>query len=39
MKEFLMTILTLQLGEIVIKKRASHPSSIRKPDLDFLKTS
>ena len=29
--------LTLQLRKIAIKKRASHPSSIREPDLDFRK--
>ena len=33
---FLMT-LTPQLRKIAIKKRASHPSSIREPDLDFRK--
>ena len=29
--------LTPQLRKIAIKKRASHPSSIREPDLDFGK--
>ena len=29
--------LTPQLRKIAIKKRASHPSSIREPDLDFRK--
>ena len=28
---------TPQLRKIAIKKRASHPSSIREPDLDFRK--
>ena len=32
-----MMTLTPQLRKIAIKKRASHPSSIRKPDLDFRK--
>ena len=35
--EFLMMTLTPQLRKIAIKKRASHPSSIRDPDLDFRK--
>ena len=35
--ENLMMTLTPQLREIAIKKRASHPSSIREPDLDFRK--
>ena len=35
--DILMMILTTQLRKIAIKKRASHPSSIRKPDLDFRK--
>ena len=35
--EILMMILTPQLRKIAIKKRASHPSSIREPDLDFRK--
>ena len=33
--EILMMTLTPQLRKIAIKKRASHPSSIRKPDLEF----
>ena len=37
MTEILMMILTPQLGKIANKKRASHPSSIREPDLDFRK--
>ena len=37
MTEILMMTLTPQLGKIAIKKRASHPSSIREPDLDFGK--
>ena len=37
MIEFLMMTLTPQLRKIAIKKRASHPSSIREPDLDFRK--
>ena len=32
-----MMTLTLQLRKIAIKKRASHPSSILEPDLDFRK--
>ena len=32
-----MMTLTPQLKKIAIKKRASHPSSIREPDLDFRK--
>ena len=32
-----MKTLTPQLRKIAIKKRASHPSSIREPDLDFRK--
>ena len=32
-----MMTLTPQLRKIPIKKRASHPSSIREPDLDFRK--
>ena len=39
MTEILMMTLTPQLRKIAIKKRASHPSSIREPDLDFRKTS
>ena len=37
MTETLMMTLTPQLRKIAIKKRASHPSSIREPDLDFRK--
>ena len=37
MTEILMMTLTPQLRKIAIKKRASHPSSNRKPDLDFRK--
>ena len=37
MTEILMMTLTPQLKRIAIKKRASHPSSIREPDLDFRK--
>ena len=37
MTEILMMTLTPQLRKIAIKKRASHPSSIREPDLDFEK--
>ena len=37
MREILMMALTPQLSKIAIKKRASHPSSIREPDLDFRK--
>ena len=33
--ETLMMTLTSQLQKLAIKKRASHPSSIREPDLDF----
>ena len=32
-----MMTLTSQLRKIAIKKRASHPSSIREPDFDFRK--
>ena len=35
MTEVLMITLTPQLRKIAIKKRASHPSSIREPDIDF----
>ena len=35
--EILTMTLTPQLRKIAIKKRASHPSSIREPDLDFRK--
>ena len=37
MTEILMMTLTPQLPKIAIKKRASHPSSMREPDLDFRK--
>ena len=37
MTEILMMTLTPELRKIAIKKRASHPSSIREPDLDFRK--
>ena len=37
MTEILMMTLTPQLRKIAIKKRASHPYSIREPDLDFRK--
>ena len=37
MTDILMITLTSQLRKIAIKKRASHPSSIREPDLDFRK--
>ena len=37
MTEILMITLTPQIRKIAIKKRASHPSSIRKPDLGFRK--
>ena len=37
MTEILMMTLTPQLRKIALKKRASHPSSIREPDLDFGK--
>ena len=37
MTEILMITLTPQLRKIAIKKRASHPSSFREPDLDFRK--
>ena len=32
-----MMTLTPQLRKVAIKKRASHPSSIQEPDLDFRK--
>ena len=35
--EILMMTVTPQLQKIAIKKRASHPSSIRKPDIAFRK--
>ena len=37
MTDILMITLTPQLRKVAIKKRASHPSSIREPDLDFGK--
>ena len=37
MTEILMMTLTPQLRKIAIKKKASHTSSIREPDLDFRK--
>ena len=37
MTEILMMTLTPQLKKIAIKKRASHPSSIQEPNLDFRK--
>ena len=37
MTEILMMTLTPQLQKIAIKKRASHPSSIRETNLDFRK--
>ena len=37
MTEILLMTLTSQLRKIAVKKRASHASSIRKPDLDFRK--
>ena len=37
MTEILMMNLTPQLRKIAIKKRASHPSSIREPNLEFRK--
>ena len=35
--EILMMTLTPQLRKIATKKRASHPSSVREPDIDFKK--
>ena len=35
--EILMMTLTPQLRKIAVKKRASHPSSVREPDIDFRK--
>ena len=35
--EILMMTLTPQLRKLAMKKKASHPSSIREPDLDFRK--
>ena len=37
MTEVLMMTLTPQLQKIAIRKRASHPSSIREPNIDFRK--
>ena len=37
MTETLMMTITPQLRKIAIKKRASLPSSIREPDIDFRK--
>ena len=37
MTEILMMTLTPQLKKIAIRKRASHPSSIREPDIGFRK--
>ena len=37
MTKILLMTLTPQLRKITIKKRVSHPSSIREPDLDFRK--
>ena len=37
MTKVLMMTLTPQLRKIAIKKRTSHPSSIREPDIDFQK--
>ena len=37
MTEILMMTLTPQLRKIAIKRRASHPSSIQEPDIDFRK--
>ena len=37
MTEALMMTLLTQLREIEIKKRSSHPSSFREPDIDFRK--
>ena len=37
MTEISTMTLTPQLSKVAIKKRASHPSSIREPDLDFRK--
>ena len=37
MTEILIMTLTPQLRKTAITKRASHPSSIREPDLDFRK--
>ena len=37
MTEILMMTFTSQMGKMALKKRASHPSSIREPYLDFRK--
>ena len=37
MTEILIMTVTTQLRKVAIKKRASHPSSIREPELDFRK--
>ena len=37
MTKVLMMTLTPQLQKIAIKKRASHPSSVREPNIDFRK--
>ena len=37
MTKMLMMTLIQKLGKIAIKKKASHPSSIREPDIDFRK--
>ena len=37
MTEKLMMTVTPQLQTLAMRKRASHPSSIREPDLDFRK--
>ena len=37
MKDTLMMTLTPQLRKTAIKKRVSHPSSIREPDINFRK--
>ena len=37
MTEILIITLTSQLRKIALKKRASHPSSMREPDLEFRK--
>ena len=39
MTKILMMTLTPQLHEIAKKERASYPSSIREPDIDFPKIS
>ena len=37
MTKILIMTLTPQLQKIAIKKRASHPSSVREPNIDFRK--